>query len=95
MAESSPKTEENTKGKGKIARYVKRLVLQTRENKGLFGKGLIEIKLLKSECYCEYNNLLLYYSKYQSKLPIIKNEYYCTAFRELLCPLFPFKNYHL
>ena len=31
---------ENTVGKGEIARYFKRLVLQTRKNQGLFGRGL-------------------------------------------------------
>ena len=47
MAESSPKRVENTVGKGEIARYeqfshsvFERLVLQTRENEGLFWKEL-------------------------------------------------------
>ena len=37
---------ENTVGKGEIARYsvFKRLVLQTRKNQGLFGKGLPTLK---------------------------------------------------
>ena len=35
MAENSQKREENTVGKGEIARYKKRLVLQTRKHKGL------------------------------------------------------------
>ena len=48
MAECSAKRVENAVGKGEIARYeqyllfpqcLKRLVLQTRINKGLFGKG--------------------------------------------------------
>ena len=49
MAESSSKQVENTVGKGEIARYenfsfshsvFKSLVLQTRKNQILFGKGL-------------------------------------------------------
>ena len=49
IAESSPRWVENTVGKGEIARYeqflfshsvFKRSVLQTRKNRGLFGKGL-------------------------------------------------------
>ena len=49
MAESFSKRVENTVGKGEIARYeqfllfllcFQKLVLQTRKNQGLFGKGL-------------------------------------------------------
>ena len=46
MAENSPERVENAAGKGGTACYkqflilFKRLVLQTRKNKGLFGKGL-------------------------------------------------------
>ena len=49
MAQSSSKWIENTVGKGEIARYeqfllfpqcFQRLLLQTRKNLGLFGKGL-------------------------------------------------------
>ena len=51
MVETSQKKVENTVGKGEIARYnfsfshsvFKRLVLQTRKNQGLFGKGLSPI----------------------------------------------------
>ena len=44
MAESPSKWVENTVGKGEIARYeshsvFKSLVLQTRNNQGLFGRG--------------------------------------------------------
>ena len=51
MAESSRKDVENTVGKGEIARYEqfllfppcsRRLVMQTRKNQGLFGKGFIQ-----------------------------------------------------
>ena len=46
------KQVENLVGKGEIARYerlvFKRLVLQTRKNQGLFGKGLRNLK----EIYC-------------------------------------------
>ena len=55
LVESSPKGMESTVGKGEIARYeqfsfshsvFKRLVMQTRKNQGLFGKGLkLEILL--------------------------------------------------
>ena len=50
MAKEFSKWIENTVGKGEIARYkqflpfphsvFKRLILQTRKNQGLFGKGL-------------------------------------------------------
>ena len=52
MAESSPKRVQNTAGKGEIACYkqfllfysvLKRLILQIRKNKGLFGKGLYKM----------------------------------------------------
>ena len=53
ITESSPNRDKNTVGKGEIARYeqfsffhsvFKRLVLQTRKNQGLFGKGLSNVQ---------------------------------------------------